>query len=177
MPIAQRTVAATSTSVDFDMHGVPGWSLRVSVEARNPDGWGNPSVLSNAVTGPSGGGHTHSTSHDPVPAGWTALPANHQLPPVSTPGPPRHLRTVPGNGSATVSWAAPNVDGGLPITGYAVYANPGGLVASVGVDRTRVQVDSLINDADYTFQVVAINEVGDSAPTNESPVTTPTKDA
>ncbi|MET8151437.1 fibronectin type III domain-containing protein [Actinoplanes sp. NPDC049668] len=176
-PIAQRTVAATSTSVDFDMHGVPGWSLRVSVEARNPDGWGNPSVLSNAVTGPSGGGHTHSTSHDTVPAGWTALPADHPLPPVSTPGPPRHLRAVPGNGSATVSWAAPSVDGGLPITGYAVYANPGGLVASVGVDQTQVQVDSLINDAEYTFQAVAINEVGDSAPTNESPVTTPTKEA
>ncbi|MBU6244315.1 MAG: fibronectin type III domain-containing protein [Actinomycetales bacterium] len=43
-----------------------------------------------------------------------------------TPGAPTAVRVVASRGSVTVSWKAPTGDGGSPITGYVVVADPGG---------------------------------------------------
>ena len=178
IPIAQRTVPRTETSASYDMSGRPGWSMRITVEARNPDGWGNPAVLSGAVVAPSGkAAHAHAHADAAVPAGWTALPPDYPLPPITHPDTPRAVQAAPGNGSATVSWRAAASDGGSPLTGYVVYANPGGLVASVGAGVTSTTVRDLVNDNGYRFQVAALNDVAESAPTNETAVVTPSRTA
>ncbi|GAA2464004.1 fibronectin type III domain-containing protein [Winogradskya humida] len=173
VPIAQRTIDGTATSIDYDMSGNPGWSHRVTVEAHNPGGWGNPAVLSSAVDAPGAAAASDGT----VPAGWTALASDYPLPPISHPGSPRGVKVETGNAAATVTWRAPTTDGGSPMTGYDVYANPGGLVASVGAAATTASVSDLVNGDSYTFQVVAINDVAESGPTNESAAVVPSKAA
>ncbi|WP_305784527.1 fibronectin type III domain-containing protein [Symbioplanes lichenis] len=181
VPIAQRTAGATATSVSYDMSGSPGWQLRATVEARNPGGWGNPAVLSAGFPATKAGkateaGKAPEKSPGPaVPDGWTPLPPDYPLPPISHPGTPRSAKARAGNGTATVTWRPPTTDGGSPMTGYAVYATPGGLVATAGPDDVDATVTGLVNDTPYVFQVTAVNDVAESAPTNETAPVTPTK--
>ena len=92
---------------------------------------------------------------------------------VSTaPDTPTAVQATPGNGQATVSWAAPD-DGGSPITSYVVTSDPGSISKSVAGDQTSVDVDGLENGTAYTFTVVAQNAVGDSAASDPSSAVTP----
>src|SRR4051794_41769018 len=47
------------------------------------------------------------------------------------PGIPSSIAVAPGDGSAGVSWVAPAADGGAPVSGYTVTAQPGGQTAQV----------------------------------------------
>ena len=72
-----------------------------------------------------------------------------------------------GDGAATISFVPPASDGGSPITGYTVVADPGGLTTT-GL-ASPIAVADLTNGVDYSFTVVASNAVGDgpaSAPSN-----------
>jgi hypothetical protein len=94
----------------------------------------------------------------------------------STPGAPRFVTAAPGQGAATVGWAAPVSDGGSPITGYAVTASPGGMTANVNGTTTIATVTGLTGGTAYTFTVTAINAIGTgqtSAPSNAVTPTTP----
>jgi hypothetical protein len=86
---------------------------------------------------------------------------------------PRSVTAVPGNGQAAVSWLAPTSDGGSPITGYRVIANPGPVEVSVDGDTLSTVVAGLTNGTAYTFTVVATNDIGDSNPSNPSGSVTP----
>jgi uncharacterized repeat protein (TIGR01451 family) len=77
-----------------------------------------------------------------------------------------------GNASAQVAWSAPSSNGGLPITGYTVTALLNG-VTSVGnvtvpASQTGVNFTGLINGSLYSFQIVATNAAGNSAPSAPS---------
>ena len=78
----------------------------------------------------------------------------------SAPGAPSATR---GNASVSLTWAAPASDGGSPITGYGVDVWENGTY--IGFDPfgnvTTGVVTGLINGATYTFQVFAVNAVGD----------------
>ena len=69
-----------------------------------------------------------------------------------------------GNDSDTVSWTAPDYDGGSAITGYTVTASPGGSTCSPA-DLTTLScaVSGLTNGTAYTFTVTATNPAGTSA--------------
>jgi hypothetical protein len=79
-----------------------------------------------------------------------------------------------GNGQAVVSWKAPANDGGLPITGYAVFTS-GRSDLTVFTDefKTTATVTGLSNGTSYTFTVVAFNELGVSAASAVSSAVTP----
>jgi hypothetical protein len=91
----------------------------------------------------------------------------------SVPDAPTGVSATPGAGKATVSWTAPAVDGGDPITGYTVTSSPGGITKSVAANVTSTDVTGLTNGTAYTFTVVATNSAGNSAASAPSNSVTP----
>jgi hypothetical protein len=97
-------------------------------------------------------------------------------PSLNPPAAPSNVSAVAGNGSATVSWTAPN-DGGSAITSYTVTPYVGGVAqpaASVNAPATSAQVTGLTNGTAYTFTVTATNAVGTSPASAPSNAVTPT---
>ena len=87
------------------------------------------------------------------------------------PGVPTGISVTPGNTQAFVAFTAPTNNGGSPITNYIVTANPGALTAS-GAD-SPITVTGLVNGTAYTFSVVAVNAIGNSASSTVSTPVTP----
>ncbi|MCC5952025.1 MAG: S-layer homology domain-containing protein [Acidimicrobiia bacterium] len=83
------------------------------------------------------------------------------------PGAPTAVAAVPGNAQAIVGWAAPASDGGSPVTGYTVTADPGSATCGTTTELSCT-VSGLTNGTSYTFTVVATNWVGDSPPSEPS---------
>jgi hypothetical protein len=84
------------------------------------------------------------------------------------PGPPTNVIAAAGDGSAAVSWLAPDSNGGTPIRRYMVTASPGG--QATAVQGTSATVSGLTNGVAHTFTVTATNAVGEgpvSAASNE----------
>ncbi|HTX01663.1 MAG TPA: fibronectin type III domain-containing protein, partial [Acidimicrobiales bacterium] len=88
---------------------------------------------------------------------------------------PQDPQASPGDGSVTVSWEAPDTDGGEAIAGYDVYEGTtsggegttpvnGTLISS---DTFSYQVSDLTNGDAYYFTVEAVNAVGSSPPSSE----------
>ena len=93
----------------------------------------------------------------------------------TAPGTPRNVRAVAGNARATVAWAAPDSDGGGPITNYIVTPYVGATAqapTTVGND-TEAVVKGLTNGTTYTFTVRARNAVGDGPESAASNSVTP----
>jgi hypothetical protein len=96
---------------------------------------------------------------------------------VTPPGAPAINSVTAGNAQATISFTAPNSDGGSPITMYTVTSNPGGFIGSGTTASDSITVYGLTNGTPYTFTVTATNRVGygpASAPSNSvTPSMTP----
>ncbi len=97
--------------------------------------------------------------------------------PATVPDPPSISLIQPGNGQATVTWSAPDTNGGSAITGYTVTANPENQSDSVetcswGGDPGNLSctVGSLTNGDTYDVTVVATNGVGTSQASASEPV-------
>jgi hypothetical protein len=139
------TQTATNTALTFT--GLTnGTSYTFKVRATNAVGMGAESAASNAVT---------------------------PMAPANVPDPPANVVAVAGNGSASVTWTAPN-DNGSAITGYTILSNPGGLTGTAGAGVTTGTVNGLTNGTSYTFTVTATNANGTSAPSSASAAVTPT---
>lgn len=65
------------------------------------------------------------------------------------------------SGSVLVAWV-PVADGVLPVTAYRVVAHPGGRGCTTGRAGRSCVVHGLAGQGPYTFQVIAVNAVGDS---------------
>lgn len=92
--------------------------------------------------------------------------------PENVPAAPEDVQASAADGSATITWAPPQSDGGEPVRRYVVTASPGGTHATTADGRTFAVVPGLANGTAYRFTVHAINAIGDgpeSAPT--APVT------
>lgn len=104
------------------------------------------------------------------------------VPPAPTvPGVPTSVAGVAGDGLATLSWVAPESDGGTTVTGYQVrVSNDDGAVwvvdpagcAGVGAVLSCTAT-GLTNGTSYVFQVLAKNSVGDGQWSSSSEVVTP----
>ena len=88
----------------------------------------------------------------------------------TVPAAPRSVSATAGDAAITVSWTAPN-DGGSPISGYTLTANPGGITRTVGTGSTSATLTGLTNGTSYTVSVFATNAVGNGAAANSNAVT------
>ena len=122
-------VAATSATVTGLTNGV---EYRFRVAGINKVGFG-PFAVSNTATATA--------------------------PPVTVPGAPTAVIATAGNGEVAVSWAAPSVDGGSPVTGYTVTSTPGATTCTT-TGALACTVTGLINGTSYTFTVTATNAAG-----------------
>lgn len=77
---------------------------------------------------------------------------------IDPPSAPQSVSAVPGDGSATISFAPPASNGGAPVTQYVATSTPGGLSA-VGAG-SPLTVHGLTNGVTYTFVVTATNSAG-----------------
>ncbi len=80
-----------------------------------------------------------------------------------------------GNASLTVTWTAPDDDGGSEITGYELqYSSDGGttwtLIEASEITGTSHTITDLTNGTRYHVQVRAVNAVGDGAWSNSATV-------
>ncbi|WP_433359050.1 fibronectin type III domain-containing protein [Streptosporangium sp. CA-115845] len=90
--------------------------------------------------------------------------------PAAVPLMPAALLTIPLNGRIDVQWVAPQ-DGGAPITGYQVKAEPGGHTVNVAPDTTVAAVTGLTNNTSYTVKVTATNKAGASEAAEKGDIT------
>ena len=79
---------------------------------------------------------------------------------IAIPGVPGAPIATPGNGSATISIAAPT-SGGTP-SSYTVTASPGGATCTVTAPGTSCTIAPLTNGTAYTFTSTATNAAGSS---------------
>jgi len=92
------------------------------------------------------------------------------------PGAPTIETVKAGNGEATVTFTAPALNGGSPITGYTVTSKPkGGDDIDAGKTSTEHTVTGLKNGTSYTFTVTAKNKIGTGPPSAASKPVTPEK--
>jgi len=95
---------------------------------------------------------------------------------------PPVLTATGGERSITLSWEPPIDDGGLPVTGYHIfqvvrdnsgnevvsYFAAGGKIVLVPGEATEFQFSGRIPGRNYTYMVSAINEIGESLPSNRA---------
>src|SRR5204863_9261471 len=120
------------------------------------DGSTTTAVVSGLANGTSYTFTVHATNS--MGNSVESAPSNAVVP-ATTPGPPVNVTALAGNGSATVSWAAPSSTGGAPVTGYTVTASPGGSTVTTAANATSA-VLALTNGTTYTFTVHAANSLG-----------------
>jgi uncharacterized repeat protein (TIGR02543 family) len=109
-------------------------------------GWSDGADLRSA-----GASVTNVTSNRTLTAQWT----------IAVPGTPGTPTVTPGNGSATITIAAPTT-GGTP-SSYTVTASPGGATCTVTVPGTSCTIAPLTNGTAYSFTSTAANTTGTSA--------------
>lgn len=76
------------------------------------------------------------------------------------PAAPTDVQAAPADKSVKLSWTAPQDTGDQTLKGYEIARTPGNVVTSV--TGTSTTITGLVNDATYTFKVVAVNGVGRS---------------
>ena len=114
------------------------------------------SVAANVVDPPGGG-------PPPPPPG----------PRQTVPGAPRNLLADATDGAVTLTWDAPENDGGSPITDYEYRIDGKGRWISIGSTDTTHTVTGLANGTEHTFQVRAVNRTGRSQPSSDPAEATP----
>jgi len=82
--------------------------------------------------------------------------------PLTVPGQPRNFTATPGNGQVTLSWTAPESNGGSAITGYQVWSSKDSAWVNAS-SSTGHTFNGLTNGLPYTFKVRARNSAGDGA--------------
>ena len=92
--------------------------------------------------------------------------------PGAVPGPPTSLTAAGASGQVTLTWSAPSNNGGFAITSYTVKLYDS-IYDNVNSPYT---ISGLTNGGSYPITVVALNEIGTSAPAfiTGNPIGTPT---
>lgn len=108
-----------------------------------------------------------------VGAGEASVPTDPVIPhPPMPPGSPTGVVGAPRDGGVSVSWQAPQDDGGSAISGYTVTSNPDGSTCTT-TGATSCVVAGLTNGTPYSFTVTATNAAGTSAASPASEPTVP----
>jgi hypothetical protein len=89
----------------------------------------------------------------------------------SPPSPPANLMVAAGNRSVVLFWDPPDNDGG-GVDFYRVYVDG---VSTLQTKQTQTRVSNLTNGQEYSFYVTAMNDCGESGP-SETVTATPSAD-
>jgi chitodextrinase len=93
---------------------------------------------------------------------------------MTPPGPPDTVTATAGIHSAVVEWTPPTNTGGSPVLAYIVSPYLGHAMGeAVTVTGLTHTFSGLLPATTYTFQVQAVNTLGNSAPTTSAAVTVP----
>ena len=116
----------------------------------------------------------NNAADGPASAEATGTPLASPPPPSTTAQAPENLQAATGNSQVTLSWDAPNDDGGADVTGYAWRHKESGGDFTAYTDITdsgpgeanarSYTVTGLMNEQEYVFQVRAVNEHGGGLP-------------
>ena len=188
-PGAPTNVSATAgdgqVTVNWDPPVDDGGSAITSyVVASSPESPSSPltvgTVPTATVTGLTNGtAYTFTVSAvTAVGTGGQSDPAEEVTPrlapPATAPGAPTIFVVVSGEGQVTVTWNAPDSNGGSVVTGYVVTSSPNSPNSPLTVGNvTAATVTGLTNGTAYTFTVKAVNDVGTGAPSNQSGAVVP----
>ncbi|MDR6551855.1 chondroitinase-B domain-containing protein [Paenibacillus qinlingensis] len=118
----------------------------------------NSAVYSYQATGLTNGVTYYFTIAAVLPYGDVLYSNSLDAMPMTVPGAPTHVSASYHNGGASVTFSAPDTDGGSSIIGYEVTVSPGGATA-LGVS-SPIEITGLSNGSTYTFTVKAKNAVG-----------------
>lgn len=124
---------------------------------------------------------TNSVGNSGASASSTAVTPQSNSTTLAVPGQPAAPSPTAYSGSARITWSAPT-NGPAPIRSYRVTSAPGGITCNLTVTSATtppLQCDmlGLTNGTSYTFTVVAISAVGESAPSPASAAITPSAGA
>ena len=151
----QSTGEVTITAVDNSVRAA---DKKVTVSGSVS---GDPNVPNRAIAA------TLTIRNDDAP------PPDGDAPPATTaPDAPINLVAQATDGVVTLSWEAPEDDGGAAITDYQYRINRRGNWTSIGSTNTTHPVTDLVNDTTYVFEVRAVNRIGRSrasAPAEATP--------
>ena len=89
----------------------------------------------------------------------------------TVPGAPINLVADATDGAVTLTWEAPENDGGSEITDYEYRINRRNPWISIGSTDTAHTVTGLVNGTEYVFEVRAINRIGKSFSSNRAEAT------
>ena len=89
----------------------------------------------------------------------------------TVPDAPINLMVEATDGAVTLTWAAPEDDGGSAITNYEYRINRRNPWISIGSTDTTHTVTSLVNGTEYVFEVRAVNRIGKSFSSNRAEAT------
>jgi len=104
---------------------------------------------------------------------YAVVAVNAQTPQQSqtVPSAPQNLKASAGNGQVTLSWAAPQDNGGSAVTSYRIYRRSAATeeVLLATVSNVLAYTDNgVTNGQTYVYRVTAINSLGESAKSNEA---------
>ncbi|MDI4648318.1 fibronectin type III domain-containing protein [Cohnella hashimotonis] len=128
----------------------------------DPDGEGN--LLPAIIDGLTNGTAYKFSARALNANGWSAeSDLTDPVVPLGKPGIPRSVVAVPGKGSATVTFEAPEADGGTPVVAYRIRAMKDGAEVSartIAPDKRSGTIGGLEKGVSYTVEVAAGNNIG-----------------
>ena len=161
-----------SATVSFDAPvsnggaGISGYTVTSQPDGHTASCLGSPCLVDGLDNGTSYAFTVHATNLD---GASDESDPTAEVVPAGVPTAPTNISAVHGNGSATVSFNAPD-DNGSPITGYSVTSEPGG---STTCDASPCVIAGLTNGTSYTFTVHAVNDIGTGEESDASEPVTP----
>jgi hypothetical protein len=188
--VASGPTAATSTAGDMaigmyvdsgfgdSLTGGAGWTQRANVSNDS-----NIELLSEDQSLTSAGATPNATVGTGANTVW--LMATVAFAPASNsataPDAPTGVTATPGDGTATVSWTAPN-NGGSGISSYTVTPYIGSVAQTPTTVSgsplwTNTTISGLTDGTAYTFTVTATNSIGTGPPSSSSSPVTPSSTA
>ena len=163
LEITSITIPASVTSV-----GNYAFANCSSLSSITFQGTTAPTVGSSWILGTSGLIQGYAPAGSNYGATFNGLPISQP----TLPGAPTGLTATPGNGNIKLSWTVPS-DGGSQLTSYVVTPVLSDSSAyNPGPSATSTTILGLTNGQSYTFQIAAINDLG-QGPSSQSVTATP----
>jgi hypothetical protein len=169
-----NNAASVAFTAPASTGGSPITSYAANCTSSNSGATGNASGAgSPIIVGGLSNGHTYRCTVKAINAvgPGPASAQSNQVIPATVPGAPVIGTVTPGNGSLTVAFAPPAINGGSTITSYTArcVSSNSGVAGSATGAASPLTVGSLTNAKTYTCSVTATNAVGQGAASAASP--------